>query len=79
MEGEIAEAVEAVGDALGEAEEERRRLEREARNEAVRNLVLQGVAEASWELMEDVDKEGNEPQILFALGELATRYPRCSV
>ena len=40
MEGEIAEAegeaVEAVGDAIGEAEEERRRLEREAHNEAAR-------------------------------------------
>ena len=34
-------AVEAVGDATGE--EERRRLEREARNEAARSLVLQGV------------------------------------
>ena len=82
MEGEIAEgdwpwrgAVEAVGDAIGEA-----RLEREARNEAVRSLVLQGVARAPVQLgdhlMEDVE---NEPQILFdhvneeALGELATR------
>ena len=86
MEGEIAEAegeaVEAVGDAIGEAEEERRRLEREARNEAA-SLVLQGVAEAPVQLgdhlMEDVDKEENHPQILFdhvneeALGELATR------
>ena len=58
-------------------------LEREAHNEAARNVVLQGVAEAPVQLgdhlMEDVDKEENEPQILFdhvneeALGELATR------
>ena len=49
MEGEIVEggAVEAVGDAIGEAEEERRRLEREARNKAARSLVLQGRL-SSW-------------------------------
>ena len=74
MEGEIAEAVEeeaveGVGDAIEEAEKERRRLEREAHNEAARSLVLQGVAKAPVQLgdhlMEDVDKKENHPQILF--------------
>ena len=56
MEGEIAEAmeggaVEAVGDAIGEVKEERRRLEREARNKAARSLCCKEWPRrlSSWE------------------------------
>ena len=69
VEGEIVEGeiVEAVGDAIGEAEEERRRLEREAQRGSEEPCVARSGRGACpvGNLMEDVDKEENEPQILF--------------